>query len=95
MKNILLTWFEILLQKLCWGFVAFKFYYWFFKLIVTDAPNLSYLNVLGIMFVIFAFSPQVVVMNIIPSEEEVNYRFTLLLQPLLVLFFGYLLTFFI
>lgn len=92
MKNtFLITLFESLLSKLSWCFVAFKFYYWFILSIWLDAPEITYINVIGVTLVLYAFLPKNFVINrTISQDEEMTFRLSLITYPWVILSVGYI-----
>lgn len=73
-----------------WGLVGYKFWYWFLLPIFTTLPEVSYLQVVGLMFFIGLFK------NYFSESIKKKYRDTgtevemFLLGPWLTLLFGWI-----
>ena len=73
-----------------WGFVCFKFWYWFILPIFVTLPVLSLYSCIGLMFFISLFKNH----NLISPKQENEDKYTNLtvnlLSPWLILFSGWL-----
>lgn len=95
-NNLFISWFHIVIDKLSWGVVAHKFYYWFLISILPNMPRLTYLNVLGLMLLLYAFLPKNLIINHFASEDEImSIRIGLIFNPWIILLIGYVLSLFV
>ena len=76
-------------DTLAWSLVLFKFWGWFVLPVFVTLPVLTFMQALGLMFVIGLFKA-------IPSQSikkefrEKHHHWAILLAPWISLFFGYL-----
>lgn len=76
-------------STLAWGLVLHKFWGWFVLPVFTDLPEITFVQALGLMFVIHLFKG-VMHQSIKKEYRDVNAEYALLLAPWVSLFFGWL-----
>ena len=79
-------------DTLCWGLVLFKFWGWFVLPVFVALPVLTFVQALGLMFVIGLFKSNFNGENIKDEYKKNKYGSSLaiLLMPWVALFFGWL-----
>lgn len=76
-------------STLAWGLVLHKFWGWFVLPVFTDLPDITFVEALGLMFVIGLFKG-VMHQSIKKEYRDTNAEYALLLAPWVSLFFGWL-----
>ena len=77
-------------DTLAWGLVLHKFWGWFVLPVFVDLPVLTFVQALGLMFVIGLFKSHVTQSIKKKYREEYTSLYVLLLAPWVSLLFGYL-----
>lgn len=76
-----------------WGFVLFKFWYWFLLPVFVGLPQIDYLSAVGIMLFIGLFKHHATKVSIkdefLKEEEKLNIRIVNFLSPWIVLAVGF------
>lgn len=77
-----------------WGFVLFKFWYWFLLPVFVELPQIDYLSAVGIMLFIGLFKNHATKVSIkdefLEKEEKLNTRIVNFLSPWITLAIGFL-----
>jgi len=76
-------------STLAWGLILYKFWGWFVLPVFTELPELTFLQALGLMFVVSLFKG-IMHQSIKKEYRDVNAEYALLLGPWVTLFFGWL-----
>jgi hypothetical protein len=85
---ILIVFAAFLYDTLCWGLVMYKFWDWFLLPVFPELPALSFVQALGLMFVVGLFKNQYI-QNIKSEYTNSNYG-QFFWMPWATLFFGWL-----
>lgn len=84
----------IVYSSFSWGFVLFKFWYWFLIPVFSTAPQIDYWQGVGLMFLIGLFKSHKAKVDIkdefIKEEERLNVRVANFLSPWIVLLIGFI-----
>jgi len=76
-------------STLAWGLVLYKFWGWFVLPVFTDLPEITFVQALGLMFVIGLFKA-IAHQSVKKEYRDVNAEYALLLAPWVSLLFGWL-----
>lgn len=74
---------------LAWGLVLFKFWGWFVLPVFTDLPEITFVQALGLMFVVGLFKTGMI-QSVKKEYRDTNAEYALLVTPWLSLFLGWL-----
>ena len=76
----------ILYKSFSWGFVLYKFWYWFLLPVFTELPEINFYEAVGLMLFLSLFKNNKVTEN---ENEKINWKQVFLL-PWLTLLIGLL-----
>lgn len=88
----------IIYTSFTWGFVLFKFWYWFLLPVFTTVPEISFWQALGLMFIINLFnrkSPTVGIKDEYLKDNKKTVWALVILMPWITLGVGYCIKLFI
>ncbi len=85
----------ILYEGFVWGFVTYKFYYWFGLPIIPELPHFNYMECVSLFLVLSLFKNHHIDNIKKEYKDETNGIIQALLAPWISLFIGWLFTLFI
>jgi hypothetical protein len=87
---ILLVAFILVYATFAWGFVLWKFWYWFLLPVFPSLPEVTLVQCVGLMFILSLFHVQTPQMIKKEYKDESLQNWATFLSPLLTLFIGWL-----
>lgn len=84
----------IVYSSFSWGFVLFKFWYWFLIPVFSTAPQIDYWQAIGLMFIISLFNKVATEVSIkdeyLKTEEKTTVYTLGFLSPWITLVIGFI-----